>query len=120
MRLNITIVMATLSTTLTICVGYLAIAGTAKPRPDRYRADVIQLLDQRQVDYRRVEVVDGCAPSYQLLLRVVRSQNRSVNEYLVSVGANSSSVPQDRRSAGQDASQPDGRASWHAAARSAN
>jgi hypothetical protein len=65
MRLNITIVMATLSTTLTISVGYLAIAGTAKPRPDRYHAAVIQLLDQRQIDYRRVEVVDGCAPSYQ-------------------------------------------------------
>jgi hypothetical protein len=48
------------------CVAYINVATNTSPRPANYRAAVMRILDERRVDYRDVEVVDGCAPSYQL------------------------------------------------------
>src|SRR5215212_6663433 len=49
-------------------LGYIAYAiamTSATPRPDSYRAAVVRVLDVRRVDYRDIEVLDSCAPSYQ-------------------------------------------------------
>jgi hypothetical protein len=48
------------------CIAYVNSATNTSPRPANYRAAVIRVLDKQRVDYRDVEVVDGCAPSYQL------------------------------------------------------
>src|SRR6476620_1567282 len=48
------------------CLAYINAATTATPRPADYRAAVMRVLDTQQIDYRDVEVADGCAPSYQL------------------------------------------------------
>ena len=48
------------------CIAYINAATNTSPRPANYRAAVMRVLDERRVDYRDVEVVDGCAPSYQL------------------------------------------------------
>ena len=48
------------------CIAYINAAPNTSPRPANYRAAVIRVLDKQRVDYRDVEVVDGCAPSYQL------------------------------------------------------
>ena len=48
------------------CIAYINAATNTGPRPANYRAAVLRVLDVRRVDYRDVEVVDGCAPSYQL------------------------------------------------------
>ena len=48
------------------CIAYMNAATNTSPRPANYRAAVMRVLDTQRVDYRDVEVVDGCAPSYQL------------------------------------------------------
>lgn len=48
------------------CSAYINTTTTTSPRPANYRAAVMRVLDAQGVDYRDVEVVDGCAPSYQL------------------------------------------------------
>ena len=47
------------------CIAYALATTSAGPRPESYRAAVMRVLEARQVDYRDVEVLDGCAPSYQ-------------------------------------------------------
>jgi hypothetical protein len=47
------------------CLVYAIAATSAGPRPESYRAAVVRLLKAGKVDYRDVEVLDGCAPSYQ-------------------------------------------------------
>ena len=49
-----------------VCVGYFIDTANARPRPKRYRAAVMRVLDTQRVEHRDVEVADGCAPSYQL------------------------------------------------------
>jgi hypothetical protein len=46
-------------------ITYTLAIPSAEPRPDSYRAAVVRVLDVRRVDYRDVEVLDSCAPSYQ-------------------------------------------------------
>jgi hypothetical protein len=48
------------------CIMYLSTSINASVRPANYRAAVRRVLDAQGVDYRDIEVVDGCAPSYQL------------------------------------------------------
>src|SRR5689334_13683646 len=60
-----------------ICAMLIGVVGTlgyitypipttnTQPRPDSYRAAVVRVLDIRRGDYREVEVLDSCAPSYQ-------------------------------------------------------
>ena len=48
------------------CIGYIIDAAPIRPRPKNYRAAVMRVLDTQRVDYRDVDVIDGCAPSYQL------------------------------------------------------
>jgi hypothetical protein len=48
------------------CVGYFITAANARPRPGSYREAVERRLDHAAFSYREVEVVDGCAPTYQL------------------------------------------------------
>src|SRR5205823_2664845 len=48
------------------CVGYIIDTAPARPRPKSYREAVERVLDEQHIDYRDIEVVDGCAPSYQL------------------------------------------------------
>jgi hypothetical protein len=48
------------------CIAYIIAATTTSPRPADYRAAAKRVLDTRGVDYHDVEVLDGCAPSYQL------------------------------------------------------
>ena len=47
------------------CIAYINAATNNSPRPANYRAAVMRVLDVQQVEYRDVEVADGCAPSYQ-------------------------------------------------------
>ena len=47
-------------------IGYVIDTADARPRPRNYREAVERVLDDRRFDYRNVEVVDKCAPSYQL------------------------------------------------------
>lgn len=47
------------------CTAYAIAATSAGPRPASYRAAVVRLLKAGRVEYRDVEVLDGCAPSYQ-------------------------------------------------------
>ncbi len=46
-------------------IAYLTMATDTSTRPINYRAAVIRVLDAQRIDYRDVEVIDGCAPSYQ-------------------------------------------------------
>jgi len=46
-------------------IVYLNATANTGPRPANYRAAVMRVLDARGVDYTDIEVVDGCAPSYQ-------------------------------------------------------
>jgi hypothetical protein len=48
------------------CIAYMNTATNTSPRPANYPAAVKRVLDTQGVDYHDVEVVDGCAPSYQL------------------------------------------------------
>jgi hypothetical protein len=48
------------------CIAYTNAATDTSPRPGSYRAAVLRVLDERRVDYHDVEVLDSCAPSYQL------------------------------------------------------
>ena len=48
------------------CIAYINAATNTCPRPANYRAAVKRVLDTQGVDYHDVEVLDGCAPSYQL------------------------------------------------------
>ena len=47
-------------------IAYMSAATNTSARPKSYRAAVMRVLDMQQVDYRDVQVADGCAPSYQL------------------------------------------------------
>jgi hypothetical protein len=47
-------------------IAYTNAATTTRPRPANYRTAVMRVLDDRRVDYRDVEVVVGCVPSYQI------------------------------------------------------
>jgi hypothetical protein len=50
-------------------LGYIVYTNAAtntSPRPANYRAAVMRVLDERRIDYRDVEIVDGCMPSEQL------------------------------------------------------
>ena len=47
-------------------IAYRSAATNTSARPKSYRAAVMRMLDTQRVEYRDVEVVDGCAPSYQL------------------------------------------------------
>lgn len=53
-----------------VCGTLLIVAGFAfvppRPRPDSYRTAVVWALRDRGMDVRSVDVVDGCAPSYQM------------------------------------------------------
>ena len=49
-----------------VCVGYFIDTANARLRPGSYREAVERVLDEQHIDYRDVEVIDGCAPSYQL------------------------------------------------------
>jgi hypothetical protein len=46
-------------------IAYTIAIPSTEPRPDNYRAAVVRVLNVRRVDYRDVEVLDSCAPSYQ-------------------------------------------------------
>ena len=46
-------------------IAYTNAATNTRLRPANYRAAVIRVLDDRHVDYRDVEVLDGCAPTYE-------------------------------------------------------
>jgi hypothetical protein len=46
-------------------IVYVAATTSTGPRPATYRAAVMRVLDTQGVDYRYVEVIDGCAPSEQ-------------------------------------------------------
>ncbi len=46
-------------------IAYTIAIPSAETRPDSYRAAVVRVLDVRRVDYRDVEVLDSCAPSFQ-------------------------------------------------------
>jgi hypothetical protein len=45
--------------------GYVIDGTPAMPRPKSYRAAIARVLDAQHIDYRDVEVIDGCAPSEQ-------------------------------------------------------
>ena len=47
-------------------IGSASIMANARLQPGSYREAVKDVLDKAQVRYRDVEVVDGCAPTYQL------------------------------------------------------
>jgi len=47
-------------------IAYMSAATNTSARPKSYRAAVMRVLDAQRVEYRDVEVVDDCAPSYQL------------------------------------------------------
>jgi hypothetical protein len=47
-------------------IAYMSAATNTSARPKSYRAAVMRVLDTQRVEYRDVEVTDGCAPSYQL------------------------------------------------------
>jgi hypothetical protein len=59
--------------------GYRRAVANARPRPDSYRAAVERRLDQAQFSYRKVEVTDGCAPTYQFC-RTYAGQVRVLTE----------------------------------------
>jgi hypothetical protein len=61
------------------CIGYFITAANARLQPDSYRAAVERRLDQAQFSYRKVEVTDGCAPTYQLC-RTYAGQVRVLTE----------------------------------------
>ena len=42
-------------------IAYTHATADTRPRPANYRAAVMRVLDDQRVDYRAVEVVDGCA-----------------------------------------------------------
>jgi hypothetical protein len=46
-------------------IGYLVDGTPARPRPTSYREAIARVLDAQHIDYRDIEVIDGCAPSYQ-------------------------------------------------------
>jgi hypothetical protein len=46
-------------------IGYRIDGTPALPRPKSYREAIARVLDAQHIDYRDVEVIDGCAPSYQ-------------------------------------------------------
>jgi hypothetical protein len=46
-------------------IAYTNAVTNTSTRPANYRAAVMRVLDERRVDYRDVEVLDGCAPTYQ-------------------------------------------------------
>src|SRR5215217_398906 len=46
-------------------IGYLINGTPAMARPKGYRAAIARVLDAQHIDYRDIEVIDGCAPSYQ-------------------------------------------------------
>jgi hypothetical protein len=48
------------------CIAYINAATSTSPRPANYHAAAKRVLDAQGVDYYDVEVLDGCAPSYQL------------------------------------------------------
>jgi hypothetical protein len=48
------------------CIAYMSAATSTSERPKSYRAAVMRVLETQRVEYRDVEVADGCAPSYQL------------------------------------------------------
>ncbi len=48
------------------CIASMSTATNTSTRPKSYRAAVMRVLDTQRVDYHDVEVIDGCAPSYQL------------------------------------------------------
>lgn len=60
-----------LLTVLVVLVGVAAgigygIDGTpARPRPKSYPAAIARILDAQHIDYRDIEVIDGCTPSVQ-------------------------------------------------------
>jgi hypothetical protein len=58
-------------------IAYTIAIRSAEPRPDSYRAAVVRVLDVRRVDYRDVEVLDSCAPSYQVLPNLRRNRTRA-------------------------------------------
>lgn len=65
MRQNVLMV-ALIGAVVTLgCIAYINTATNTSPRPANYRAAVKRVLNERLVDYRDVEVIDGCAPSYQ-------------------------------------------------------
>src|SRR4029079_3047846 len=47
------------------CSASMSAATHTSARPKSYRAAVVRVLDMQRVDYRDVEVADGCAPSEQ-------------------------------------------------------
>jgi hypothetical protein len=47
------------------CIASMSAATNTSARPNSYRAAVMRVLDMQRVDYRDVEVADGCAPSEQ-------------------------------------------------------
>jgi hypothetical protein len=61
------------------CIGYFITAANTSTRPDSYRAAVERRLDQAAFSYRAVEVIDGCAPTYQLC-RTYAGQVRVLTE----------------------------------------
>ena len=48
----------------TACAAYLSALATDQPRPLSYREAVERVLATNRLQYRTVEVVDGCAPSF--------------------------------------------------------
>src|SRR4051812_23941492 len=46
-------------------IGYLINGTPARLRPNSYRAAIARVLDAQHIDYRDIEVIDGCAPSEQ-------------------------------------------------------
>ncbi|HEU5102842.1 MAG TPA: hypothetical protein VFU22_27660 [Roseiflexaceae bacterium] len=46
-------------------IAYAIATTSAGPRPSSYQAAVVRVLKASRVDYRDVEVLDGCAPSFQ-------------------------------------------------------
>jgi hypothetical protein len=46
-------------------IGYLIDGTPARPQPKSYSAAIARILDAQHIDYRDIEVIDGCAPSEQ-------------------------------------------------------
>ncbi len=46
-------------------IAYLSAAESSNARPKSYREAVERVLNAQRVDYRDIEVIDSCAPSYQ-------------------------------------------------------
>jgi hypothetical protein len=47
------------------CIASMSAATNTSARPNSYRAAVMRVLNDQGIDYHDVEIVDGCAPSYQ-------------------------------------------------------